>query len=90
MSISGPQLLLFFAQTTPLMAIKATNIVCTRILPRQPYITINFTLYFSRSGDEATAMGMMKRLGKLGEEMNAKDGESNADADDSTDTTLGL
>jgi hypothetical protein len=35
-------------------------------------------------------MGMMKRLGKLGEEMNAKDDESNADADDSTDTTLGL
>jgi len=36
-------------------------------------------------------MGMMKRLGKLGEEMNAKnEAEGKSDADDSTDSTLGL
>lgn len=42
-----------------------------------------------RSGDEATAMGILTRLNKLGNEMSPGDG-SGADADDSTDSTLGI
>ena len=42
-----------------------------------------------RSGDEATAMGIMTRLNKLGNEMGIGDG-SGAGADDSTDSTLGI
>jgi len=44
---------------------------------------------FFRSGDEATAMGIMTRLNKLGNEMGSSDG-SGTDADDSTDSTLGI